>query len=83
MHLQSAHSTLIMTYTTIRAAHPDMESVLCPLNSSPLTEGEGAKVAVDDAQQLLGTRQPQRHMPHIKVLHVVAALQVLPHIPLA
>jgi hypothetical protein len=46
-------------------------------------EGQCAKVLVDGPQQGLGTWQAQRHMPHIKVLHVVGALQVLTHIALA
>ncbi len=40
-------------------------------------EGECAKVLVNGGQQLLGAREPQRHVPHVKVLHVVAALEVL------
>ena len=48
----------------------------------PFTEGKGAKVAVNDPQQLLGLGQAQRHMPHPKILHVVAALQILMHISL-
>ena len=50
---------------------------------SPLAEGQGPKVPVDDAQQLLGPRQAQGHMAAVKVLHVVAALQVLIHPTLA
>ena len=48
----------------------------------PFAEGKGAKVAVNDPQQLLGLGQAQRHMPYPKVLHVVAALQILMHISL-
>jgi len=48
----------------------------------PFAEGKGAKVAVNDPQQLLGLGQAQRHMAHPKVLHVVAALQILMHVSL-
>ena len=51
--------------------------------SIPLAEGQGAKVAVYDPQELLCLWQPQRHMANIIVLHVVAALQILIHIPFA
>lgn len=44
-------------------------------NHPPPAEGERAEVSVDGAQQRLGTRQAQRHVPHIKVLHVVADLR--------
>ena len=54
-----------------------------PSASTPFAEGQGAKVAVYDPQQLLCLGQTQRHMPNIKVLHVMAALQVLMNISLA
>ena len=50
---------------------------------SPLAEGQGPEIPVDDAQQLLGPGQAQGHVATVKVLHVVAALQVLMHIALA
>jgi hypothetical protein len=46
-------------------------------------EGECAEVLVDGSQQRLGAWQPQRHVAHIKVLHVVGALKVLTNITLA
>ena len=42
-------------------------------------EGEGAKVLVDDAEEVLGSWQPQGHVAHVEVLHVVGALHVLLH----
>jgi hypothetical protein len=39
------------------------------------------EVAVDGREQRFGFRQAQRHVAHIEVLHVVRALQVLPHVP--
>ena len=53
------------------------------LRCLPLAECQCAKVAVDDIQQGLGPGKSQGHMANIKVLHVVAALQVLMHISLA
>ena len=50
---------------------------------SPLAEGQRPKIPVDDAQQLLGPGQAQGHVTTVKVLHVVAALQVLIHPALA
>ena len=50
---------------------------------APFAEGQGAKIAVYDPQQLLCLWQTQRHMPNIKVFHVVAALQILMHISFA
>ena len=52
------------------------------LRRSPAAEGKGPKVLVNGGQQRFGTGQPQRHMPDIKVLHVVAGLQILMHQPL-
>ena len=40
-----------------------------------------AKIAVDGAEKLLRTRQTQGHVADVVVLHVVAALQVLAHVP--
>jgi hypothetical protein len=40
-------------------------------------------VLVDGGQQRLCARQPQRYVAHVKVLHVVAALQVLTNVALA
>ena len=36
-------------------------------------EGQGPKVLIDGRKQLLGTRQAQRNMANIEVLHVVRA----------
>lgn len=55
----------------------------CNSPSRPPAEGQCAEVLVDCCQQCLGTWQPQRHMAHVKVLHVVGALQVLTHVALA
>lgn len=42
-----------------------------------LAEGQGAKVLVDGAQQLLGRLQTQWHKWQIKVLHVMRAVHVI------
>ena len=55
----------------------------CALRALPLAEGQGGEVFVDGGQQGLGSGQAQGHMPHPKVLHVVAGLQVLMHKALA
>ena len=52
-----------------------------PVQPAP-AEGEGAEVLVDRIEQRLGLLQPQRHVAHVEVLHVVAALHVLVHVPL-
>ena len=49
----------------------------------PAAEGEGAKVLVDGRQQSFGSGQPQWYMPCLKVLHIVAGLQILMHQTLA
>ena len=46
----------------------------------PAAEGQSAKVLVNRVQQLLGSWQPQRNVANIKVLHVMARLQILPDI---
>mmetsp|Transcript_9075 Transcript_9075/g.23732 ORF Transcript_9075/g.23732 Transcript_9075/m.23732 type:complete len:254 (+) Transcript_9075:323-1084(+) len=46
-------------------------------------EGECVKILVDEREELLCLRQPQRDVSHIEVLHVMRALEVLLHIALA
>mmetsp|Transcript_36851 Transcript_36851/g.83100 ORF Transcript_36851/g.83100 Transcript_36851/m.83100 type:complete len:333 (+) Transcript_36851:849-1847(+) len=46
-------------------------------------EGEGAKVAIDNPEKLLGLGHPQGDVASVEVLHVVTALEVLMHDSLA
>ena len=51
--------------------------------NTPFAECQRAKIAVNNTQQLLGLWQAQGHMTNPKILHVMAALQVLIYIPFA
>eukprot|EP00955_Chlamydomonas_euryale_P097635 365087-Chlamydomonas_euryale.AAC.12 len=61
---------------------PTRRCRLTDLVEVPAAECERAKVLVDRCQQLLGARQPQRDVAHVELLHVVRALEVLPHVAL-
>ena len=49
----------------------------------PLAKCQCAKISIDDIEQGLGSGKSQRHMADVKILHVMAALQVFMHISLA
>ena len=50
------------------------------MEAAPLAERQCAEVPIDCGKQLLSPRQSKRHMANVEVLHVMTALQVLPHI---
>ena len=43
----------------------------------PSAERQGSEVLVDGVEQSLGTLEPERHVAHVEVLHVVARLHVV------
>lgn len=77
----SAGTAAITGLESILAASP-CTAHYSMMHTAP-AESQCAKVLVDGSQQCLCTWQPQWHVSHIKVLHVVGALKVLQNIALA
>ena len=53
-----------------------------PINPAS-AEGECVEVLVDKVEELLGLGQAEGDVAHVKVLHVMRALEVLAHVALA